>query len=793
MIEVFIAGQKASGDFTDLIGLTINNVNYQDISQRTITYTNQLTLKGTIENDKIFFRLTQLNQIELTIEELNPPFYITENGTVILEGYVIPVEMTAEVSYKITLVSKEVDFLQGISDVELQTVVTDKAKTLQTDIYGQSWDAGTTQLPQLALCLYRSVEMVIYPFDISLASYVPLADIGIAAITLDNGYLGVQAGRNMAGLDMRFAMPIKHLFELACESLGYTLEIDAAINENVSKFLQYGHILEPSQLTYSDAWKSSLSIGVKGTATNTKIVPSTGSPTTDNLWNRNMVAYTNAVIPNYSTSGIRDTIITVGTAIRVPKVGFKNMFIPKVWFKIDYTLLAGTYDDELTGLTVQIIQSISGAETGVSSLDLSVDLRNQNLYFELDEFESSPNIEATYYLRVYIEGRFRQTGAIGTNSLSIELKPITASILDNPNAVAGTLGFILENVSTNVNESYPIEVGQCIPKIKAVDLLKYICNYGFVFPKIQGKTITLTSLQTSSISGTTLNWSGLVDYTDGVKVDFRNDNYSRNNFWSYKSDDLLVGEKGNIPMLSRTTTKDATIYEAPFAISNTAFPLYGFTYAQPKILTLKAPNQYFIWNQTNRGTRYVKGDIVYDGSNYYECTVDALKQSSPTTNPGFFKLVQWHEAFQAGVSTPIILYWDGRKTGLDYYQVTQVVTDTAASYGDPNTDVDVYGVSWANLNGRVISPFANLYAQLQYEPTFTQAIATAWANIPKAMQVSRKVYVSVYLESWQVSELLDNLNSLIYIQELSMNFYLMQLNQYYLGAQQLTQVILLPA
>jgi len=71
MIEVFIAGQKASGDFTDLIGLTINNVNYQDISQRTITYTNQLTLKGTIENDKIFFRLTQLNQIELTIILIN--------------------------------------------------------------------------------------------------------------------------------------------------------------------------------------------------------------------------------------------------------------------------------------------------------------------------------------------------------------------------------------------------------------------------------------------------------------------------------------------------------------------------------------------------------------------------------------------------------------------------------------------------------------------------------------------------------------------------------------------------
>jgi len=799
MIELYIGGQKASGDFTELIGITVNNVNYQDISTRSISFTNQLTLKATPENYNIFFRLTSLLEVGVTEAEMNPSFRILENGQVLLEGYIVPIELTAEGDYKIQLVSKQVDFLTAIQDVELNTIVTAKVKTLQPSITGQSWTSNfiATQLPQLAVGLYTSYELANYTDAIS-----PLYDLGLSCITLDNGYLGVNGGRNIAGLDMRFAMPIKRLFELICDSLGYTLSWPNNGNELAGiSFREYAHLLEPTQLSYSDAWKAQMSIGVKGQDIGTYTSLSYNVPALLNYYGRNMAYLTDAVLPTYSSSGIRNTAITVaGNTIRVPNVGFKNKFVAKAWLRIQYTVLSLVTSDQITAISAQIIQSIAGAETGMATVDLSVDLRNQDLYIEFPEFEEATSIErnATYYLRVYVEGNFTTSGAAGTPSIRWETKPIVNNLLQNPNALAGTYGFILENVSQDVAEGFPIEAAQCVPKIKAADLLKYISNYACIYPKIQGNQISLVGLEVGN--NNLINWSGKIDFSQGVKNDFRNDNYAKSNIWKYKDETNLTNDKGVIAMQGKTLGKEATLYEAPFAIADTTFALLGITFAQPKILEVKGLNQYFIWNQTNRGIniRYIIGDIVYDEANYYRVLDNgdggALVGTKPSTAVGTdYELVQWYDAFTSVVTTPIVLYWTSKVFIPEEDQQVSVVTDTAATYGGANTFTDVYGISWANLKGATISAsMLEFQPMLAYQPTFSQSLVTAWQSIPKAMQLSRKVYLMVYLKANEVADLLENLNKPIYIKELSKSFYLMQLNQYYIGAEQLTQVILLP-
>lgn len=122
MIDVIIDGKKASGDFTSLIGLTLNLINFQDISSRSVTYTNQISLPSNLINDAIFFNICNLLDKSLTNETVNLTCRILDNGSPIFDGYLVPIEMTVGVGYKLTLFSSQTDFLNKLNGVSIRTI-----------------------------------------------------------------------------------------------------------------------------------------------------------------------------------------------------------------------------------------------------------------------------------------------------------------------------------------------------------------------------------------------------------------------------------------------------------------------------------------------------------------------------------------------------------------------------------------------------------------------------------------------------------------------------------------------
>jgi hypothetical protein len=399
-----------------------------------------------------------------------------------------------------------------------------------------------------------------------------------------------------------------------------------------------------------------------------------------------------------------------------------------------------------------------------------------------------------YYARVYVEGNFRANGAGSgvTRRITWDITPITDNIYENPNADAGTAGFELTNTSSQVDVDYPIEAAQIVPDIKAEDLLKFISNYGGLFPKFENQRLNFAELSQSNTDF--IDWSGLVDFTDGVKLDFRNDNYGANTVFQFKDDDNFVTDKVTIPVLGKSLPKTVTLYQAPFVLAETSNGNYIgnlLISANVKAQTIKSPNRYFIWNLTKRNTnpatpssvsRYVKGDIVWDNGAYWQVENDAIPSEKPSTS-GNYKQVALFEGLPTLSSNPCFLFC----TFVDGSQDIPVLIQTASSYEGSNDYVTVRCLSWGT--GVVRS---TIYAEwTDIKPTFENS-SNYW-GFKNSFSLNRKVYVSVFLQPYNIAELLDKPNARIYIRELSSYFYLMQLNQYYLGAQQLTQVILLPA
>jgi hypothetical protein len=708
----------------------------------------------------------------LTNETVNLTCRILDNGSPIFDGYLVPIEMTVGVGYKLTLFSSQTDFLNKLNGVSIRT------------IFSEYWDEAVRfeTLTPKAICLLNAVDM-------TTAGALALAqtEFPLRISTIDSGYL--QPTGAITGTDLRWVCSLDKLLSIICNYAGFENAWTPS-NEFATAFKNYGYIFEPTWNSYSERFLTANSQTLNTTSTNT--YARTGIYGELTTYSQNIPILTSGLIgssdlPTVSISGY-------GGSFLATKIRFKNKFTPKVWVRANYTVGALVIIDEITGFTLQFIQRnlTTSAEVEVSSIALSVDLRNSDLYLEMPEFESKLGNYA-YYARVYVEGNFRAgTGTEVNRRITWDITPITDNIYENPNADAGTAGFELTNTSSQIDVDYPIEAAQIVPDIKAEDLLKFISNYGGLFPKFENQRLNFAELSQSNTDF--IDWSGLVDFTDGVKLDFRNDNYGADTVFQFKDDDNFVTDKVMIPVLGKSLPKTVTLYQAPFVLAETSNGnLIGsfLISANVKAQTIKSPSRYFIWNVTKRNinpatptsvSRYVKGDIVWDNGAYWLVENDAIPSEKPSTS-GNYKQVALFEGLPTLSSNPCFLFC----TFVDGSQDIPVLIQTAATYEGTNDFVNVRCLSWAT--GVVPSP---TYAEwTDIKPTFENS-SNYW-GFKNSFTLNRKVYVSVFLQPYNIAELLDKPNARIYIRELSSYFYLMQLNQYYLGAQQLTQVILLPA
>ena len=776
MIDVIIDGKKASGDFTSLIGLTLNLINFQDISSRSVTYTNQILLPSNLTNDAIFFNICNLLDKTLTNETVNLSCRILDNGSVIFDGYLVPIEMTVGVGYKLTLFSSQTDFLNKLNEVSIRT------------IFSEYWDAAVRfeSLTPKALCLLNAVDMTNAGTLALLNDNFPLR-----LSTIDSGYL--QPTGAITGTDLRWVCSLDKLLTIICNYAGFQNAWSPS-NDFATAFKNYGYMFEPTWNSYSERFLTANSQTLNTTSTNSVSIlafPIEFPFPTD------YTAYIPILTSTIVGSSDLDAVSTLvdGNVVIVTRIKFKSKFTPEVWFRATYNLGANVFDDEITGFAIQFIQKnlTTSVEEVMSNLDLSVDLRNSDLYFELPEFESKLG-NYGYYARIVVTGIFRASGIgdIPERYITWDVNPITDSIYENPNAEAGTAGYELTNTSSQVDTDYPIEAAQIVPDIKCEDLIKFICNYGGLFPKFENQSLNFAELSQSDVN--VIDWSGLVDFTDGVKLDFRNDNYGSDTVFQFKDDDNFVTDKVTIPVLGKSLPKTVVLYQAPFILPETVNGnLIGsfLISANVKAQTIKNPNRYFIWNLTKRNTnpatpasfpRYVKGDVVWDNGAYWQVENDVVVNDKPSTS-GDYKQVALFEGLPTLATSPSFFFCDFN----EFIQEIPVLIQTASTYEGTNDFLNVRCLSWAS--GIVRSTYYT--AQTDIKPTFENS--SSYWGFKNSFSLNRKIYVSVFLQPYNIAELLDKPNSRIYIRELSSYFYLMQLNQYYLGAQQLTQVILLPA
>ena len=245
------------------------------------------------------------------------------------------------------------------------------------------------------------------------------------------------------------------------------------------------------------------------------------------------------------------------------------------------------YLDNLVSIAYPIFRSRYGYR-----LDVSVQGRTQsciiipeNSYFMAQERDSQGRIGFTIggSLPIKMEVGDRLTMRITCISNGVADVFLSGGIHVNGgnvriNDIIGSLNEV------QPTQQYPVEGN--LPKIKVVDLIKFLCAVTGAFP-VQASTDEVLSLKQID---DVFNWSRAVDWTDmllsqngeGIaeEVGYTPDGWAQQNWWRWKEDETVKGEyDGAIAVDDETVELSRDVMTFPFAATDgNNIPLYTSEY-----------------------------------------------------------------------------------------------------------------------------------------------------------------------------------------------------------------------
>ena len=168
-------------------------------------------------------------------------------------------------------------------------------------------------------------------------------------------------------------------------------------------------------------------------------------------------------------------------------------------------------------------------------------------------------------------------------------------------------------------QQYPVEGN--LPKIKVVDLIKFLCAVTGAFP-VQASTDEVLSLKQID---DVFNWSRAVDWTDmllsqngeGIadEVGYTPDGWAQQNWWRWKQDDTVSGDyDGAITVDDETVDEERTVVTFPFAATDgNNIPMYEsgkLNKVEPRVLHMAE-------DENGYAVGYFDGDMSQIITKYY--------------------------------------------------------------------------------------------------------------------------------------------------------------------------------